>query len=36
MTAVWCPGDGPGLDGLQGRADRALAELEAAADRPAA
>jgi len=36
VTAVWCPGRAPGLEDLQGRTDRALAELEAATRRSAA
>jgi diacylglycerol O-acyltransferase len=30
LTALWCPGSGPGLEGLQARSDRALDALEAA------
>jgi hypothetical protein len=36
MTAVWCPGSAPGLDGLQARTDAALDALEAAISRSAA
>jgi WS/DGAT/MGAT family acyltransferase len=36
MTAVWCPGPVPALDGLQARVDRALESLESAVDRSAA
>ena len=36
IAAVWCPGRAPGLENLQGRADRALAALESAAGRSAA
>jgi diacylglycerol O-acyltransferase len=36
MTAVWCPGPVPALDGLQARVDRALESLESSVDRSAA
>jgi WS/DGAT/MGAT family acyltransferase len=36
MTAVWCPGPAPTLEGLQARVDRALEALESAAGRSAA
>jgi len=36
MTAVWCPGRAPGLEGLQARTDAALDALEAAVSRSAA